>query len=173
MPIQWRWGEPGWGFSHTPLYIPNPRDEHDVASHIFGHTVTGAGLSLAARLYAGSWPAGGHLSQLYRALLSPAVLGSSRNIPPVTAWDDTMFALSVYSEPFRFVGRAMSKVAVPLAIADIAYQTYSDPSDNPITRGYEASPISLFFGDHLFQQHGFAGGMNQGLENVKKNLHLA
>ncbi len=71
------------------------------------------------------------------------------------------------------VFRNLGKVAVPLMIADIAYQTYSDPTDNPLTRGYEASPISLFFGDHLFQQHGIRGGMAQGFENVKKNLHLA
>ncbi len=171
MPIEWRWGEPGWGFSHTPLYIPNLHDEDDVVSHIFGHAVTGAGLSIAARLYAGSWPAGGHLSQLYRAILSPAHIGSA--YAGTNAFQDTMFALSVYSEPFQYAGRLMSKAAVPLAIADIGYQTYSDPSDNPFTRGYEASPISLFFGDHLFQQHGIRGGMEQGFENVMMNFHLA
>ncbi len=94
------------------------------------------------------------------------------HVSPMKIWlDGTSLTRVLLQDAGVF--RAMSKVAVPLAIADIAYQTYSDPSDNPITRGYEASPISLFFGDHLFQQHGFAGGMNQGLENVKKNLHLA
>ncbi len=161
----------GWGIEHTPFYIPDPRDSHELVETSVSHALWGLAIYGAAGAYSGIWPGPGHLGTLYHAFLSRQHIGSA--VMGTNAFDDTMYALSVYSEPFRYAGRVMSKVAVPLAIADIAYQTYSDPSDNPFTRGYEASPISLFFGDHLFQQHGIRGGMDQGFENLKKNFHLA
>ncbi len=161
----------GWGIQHTPFYIPDPRDPYDLAGTAVSHSFyAGATYGLAWAL-AGVRPGPGYFTTLYYAFFSRQHIGSA--VAGTNAFDDTMYALSVYSEPFQYAGRVMSKVAVPLAIADIAYQTYSDPSDNPFTRGYEASPISLFFGDHLFQQHGIRGGMDQGFENLKKNFHLA
>jgi hypothetical protein len=161
----------GWGIEHTPFYIPDPRDPYDLAETSVSHALWGFATYGAAGAYSGIWPGPGHFGSMYYAFFSRKHVGAA--YAGANAFDDTMFALSVYSEPFRFVGRALSKVAVPLAIVDIGYQTYSDPSDNPFTRGYEASPISLFFGDHLVQQHGIRGGIDQGFENLKKNFHLA
>ncbi len=161
----------GWGVQHTPFYIPDPRDPYDLAETAVSHALWSGAIYGSAWAFSGLRPGPGHFGTLYHAFLSRQHVGAA--YAGTNAFDDTMFALSVYSEPFRYVGRAMSKVAVPLAIADIAYQTYSDPTDNPFTRGYEASPVSLLFGDHLFQQHGIRGGMAQGFENLKKNFHLA
>jgi hypothetical protein len=106
----------GWGLKHSPLYVPDPRDPHDLAETAVGHAVTGGGMSLALRAYAGSWPAGGHLAQMYRALLSPAHIGS--RAMGTNALADTVYALRVYSEPFRYVGRiGSSAAAIPLAAA--------------------------------------------------------
>ncbi len=161
----------GWGIEYTPFYIPDPRNPEDLRDAAFEHFLYQVGTTAFVYAYTGLRPGPGHAGILYHAYLSKEHVGAA--YAGTNSFDDTMYALSVYSKPFRTAARVAAKVAVPLGIADIAYQTYSDPSDNPFTRGYEASPISLFFGDHLFQQHGFAGGMNQGLENVKKNLHLA
>ena len=161
----------GWGVRHTPFYVPDPRQPRELASSSLEHALFSGATFGVARALTGQSPGPGHLGIMYRAFLSRKHVGAA--YAGTNAFDDTMFALSVYSEPFRSVGRVMSKVAVPLAVADIAYQTYSDPSDNPFTRAYEASVISLFFGDHLFQQHGIRGGIEQGFENLSKNLHLA
>ncbi len=160
----------GWGIQHTPFYIPDPRDPYDLAATSVSHSLYSGAIYASTWALTGANPGPGHLGSLYMSFFSRQHVGAA--YAGTNAFDDTMFALSVISEPFRTVGRVASKVAVPLAIADIAYQTYSDPSDNPFTRGYEASPISLFFGDHLFQEHGIRGGMDQGFENLKKNFHL-
>lgn len=160
----------GWGVEHTPFYIPDLRDPDDIQDAVFEHFLYQVGTTAFVYAYTGLHPGPGHAGVLWHAFLSKEHVGAA--YAGTNSFDDTMYALSVYSKPFQVVGRVMSKVAVPLAIADIGYQTYSDPSDNPFTRGYEASPISLFFGDHLFQQHGIRGGMAQGFENLKKNFHL-
>ncbi len=132
MAIEWRWGDPGWGFSHTPLYIPDFRDEDDVFQHITGHIITGAGLSVAARLYAGSWPAGGYLAQFYRALLSPAHIGSVTS--GTNAFADTMYALRVYSTPFQYLASAAAiPVAAGIGIAS-AIELHQDSSTLDMTR---------------------------------------
>ncbi len=161
----------GWGIEHTPFYIPDPRKPEDLKDAAFEHFLYQSATTALVYAYSGLRPGPGHAGVLYHAYFSRQHVGAA--YAGTNAFDDTMFALSVYSEPFQYVGRVMSKIAVPIAVADIAVQTYSDPTDNPFTRGYEASPISLFFGDHLFQQHGIRGGMYQGIENVKKNFHLA
>ena len=161
----------GWGIEHTPFYIPDPREPEDLKNAAFEHFLFQAATTGLVYAYSGLRPGPGHAGILYHAFFSRQHVGAA--YAGTNAFDDTMYALSVYSEPFQYVGRVMSKIAVPIAVADIAIQTYSDPSDNPFTRGYEASPISLFFGDHLFQQHGIRGGMEQGFENLKKNFHLA
>ncbi len=161
----------GWGFEHTPLYIPDPRDPDDLKDAAIEHFLYQLGSTALIYGYTGLRPGPGHAGILYHAFLSKEHVGAA--YAGTNAFDDTMFALSVYSQPFRTVGRVMSKIAVPIAAADVALQTISNPSDNPFTRGYEASPISLLFGDHLFQQHGIRGGIHQGFENVKKNFHLA
>ncbi len=161
----------GWGIEHTPFYIPDPRDPHDLAETSVSHALWSLAIYGAAGAYAGVWPGPGHLGTLYHAFSSRQHIGAA--YAGTNAFDDTMFALSVYSEPFRAVGRVASKVAVPLAIADIAYQTYSDPSDNPFTRAWQASPTSFLFGDHYWQQHGVQEGTRVAFSEMAKNFHLA
>ncbi len=59
-----------------------------------------------------------------------------------------------------------------MAAAAITLDVIANPEDNVITRAYEASVLSLFFGDHLFQQHGIRGGLEQGYENLLKNFRV-
>ncbi len=161
----------GWGIQHTPFYIPDPRDPYDLAGTVVSHSFYGGASYAAAWALAGTRPGPGHLTTLYYAFFSRQHIGAA--YAGTNAFDDTMYALSVVSEPFRVVGRVASKVAVPLAIADIAYQTYSDPSDNPFTRGWQASPTSFLFGDHYWQQHGVQQGTRVAFSEMAKNFHLA
>ena len=117
---------------------------------------------------------GDHLVAMSGWIFASAVHAyrTGKVITPFAAMTDGLQIMRYVAQDAGVFGK-LGKVAVPLMIADIAHQTYSDPTDNPLTRGYEASPVSLLFGDHLFQQHGFRGGMAQGFENLKKNFHLA
>ena len=60
---------------------------------------------------------------------------------------------------------------IPIAAAvGIAYDTVRNPTDNPITRAWEASPTAFLFGDHLWQKHGIKEGTRVGLSNLAKNF---
>lgn len=102
----------GWGIPHTPLYIPDPRDPRDVAETALSHVVYGGLVWAGASAVAGVSAGPGHLGILYRAFLSPAHIGAS--YAGSSALADTMYAMSVYAEPFV----AAARVVVPtLAVA--------------------------------------------------------
>ena len=94
----------GWGYQHTPFYIPDPRDPYDVAESVVTHAAYGFASWSIAYALGGSNPGPGHLGTLYRAFLSPAHVGAS--YAGTNAFDDTMFALRTYARPFGVVARA-------------------------------------------------------------------
>ncbi len=161
----------GWGIEHTPFYIPDPRQPEDLKNAAFEHFLFQAATTGLVYAYSGLRPGPGHVGILYHAFFSRQHVGAA--YAGTNAFDDTMFALSVYSEPFQHVGRVMSKIAVPIAVADVAVQTISDPSDNPFTRGWQASPTAFLFGDHYWQQHGVQEGTRVAFSEMAKNFHLA
>ena len=106
----------GVGYKHTPAYIPDPRDPADMFETAISHAAYGAATWAAASLVAGSSAGPGHMGIMARAFFSPMHVGSATM--GTNALADTMYALRVYSEPFRFVGRiGSSAAAIPLAAA--------------------------------------------------------
>jgi len=131
----------GWGYQHTPFYVPDPRDPYDVAETAVSHTAWGfASWSLAYAL-TGSNPGPGHLGTLYRAFFSPVHLGSASNVPPVSAWDDTMFALRTYARPFGVVAQASIPFVV-LAGALVAVKKANEFEQQLASQGM-VSPYQL------------------------------
>ncbi len=100
----------GWGYQHTPFYIPDPRDPYDVAETVVSHVAWGFGSWSIAYALTGSNPGPGYLGTLYRAFLSRAHVGAA--YAGTNAFDDTMFALRVYGTPFRIAARVLSPAAV-------------------------------------------------------------
>ena len=124
----------GWGYQHTPFYIPDPRDPYDLVETGVSHTAWGFASWSIAYAITGSNPGPGHLGTLYRAFFSRAHLGAS--YAGTNAFADTMFAIKVYSEPFVAVARFTTNVAGYLAVpavivggsAYIAHKIHTDPS---------------------------------------------
>ncbi len=104
----------GVGWKHTPLYLPDPRDPEDVAEAALSHAVYGGIVWAGASLVTGTWAGPGHLGILARAFFSPAHVGAS--YAGTNALADTMFAMRVYSTPFRAAARFVAPVAIPLAL---------------------------------------------------------
>ncbi len=124
----------GWGYQHTPFYVPDPRDPYDLAETAVSHAAWGfASWSLAYAL-TGSNPGPGHLGTLYRAFLSRAHLGAA--YAGTNAFDDTMFALRTYARPITvpigYVAPALPLLAGAAVVlggsAYIAHKIQTDPS---------------------------------------------
>ncbi len=64
-------------------------------------------------------------------------------------------------------GRRVVPVA---AAAGIVYDTVTNPTDNPFTRGWHASPTAFLFGDHYWQQHGVQEGTRVAFSEMAKNF---
>ena len=141
----------GWGYQHTPFYIPDPRDPYDLAESAVTHSAYGFGAWSLAYALGGSNPGPGYLGTLYRAFFSPVHLGSVRNVPPLSAWDDTMFALRVYSTPLRYVARVLAPVGAAVMVHDLV-EGYVRTSDemggfaSPSSSGVGLSPGSHDYG---------------------------
>lgn len=106
----------GWGIKHTPAYIPDPRDPVDIAETTISHAVFGTVTWAGASLIAGANAGPGHLGIMGRALFSPAHVGAAG--AGTNALADTVYALRIYSTPFRIATRAVgSAAAIPLAAA--------------------------------------------------------
>ncbi len=139
----------GWGYQHTPFYIPDPTDPYDLAETAVSHAAWGFATWSLAYAVTGSNPGPGHLGTLYRAFFSKAHVGAS--YAGTNAFDDTMFALRVYGTPFRIA----AKVLAPVAAATMAYdlvQGYVRTSDemggfaSPSSSGVGLSPGSHDYG---------------------------
>ncbi len=109
----------GWGFKHTPFYVPDPTDPHDVFETAISHTIWGGAVTGAAWAFSGSYPGPGHVGTLYRAFLSPTHVGAS--YAGTSALDDTLFALRVYSEPLRAAARFAAPVLIPSLMLGSVY----------------------------------------------------
>lgn len=106
----------GWGYKHTPAYIPDPRDPSDMVETAISHAVYGTATWAAASLLVGQSAGPGHLGLMARALFSPAHVGAAG--AGTNALADTMYAMRIYSTPFRIAARAAgSTAAIPLAAA--------------------------------------------------------
>jgi len=103
----------GVGWKHTPLYLPDPRDPEDVAEAALSHAIYGGVVWLGASAVAGTWAGPGHLGILYHAFFSPTNVGATAG---TNALADTMFAMRVYSTPFRYAARLIAPIAIPLAL---------------------------------------------------------
>ncbi len=109
----------GWGIKHTPFYVPDPTDSHDVFETAISHTLWGGAVTGTAWALSGSYPGPGHVGTLYRAFFSPAHVGSVAM--GTNAFDDTMFALRVYSEPLRAAVRFSAPVLIPTLMLGSVY----------------------------------------------------
>ncbi len=109
----------GWGVQHTPFYLPDPTDPHDLVETAISHTLWGGAITGAAWALSGSYPGPGHLGTLYRAFLSPVHVGAS--YAGTSAFDDTMYALRVYSEPLRAAARFSAPILIPSLMLGSVY----------------------------------------------------
>jgi len=109
-----------YGFRHTPLYFPDFSDPSDVALSFVSHAAYAYGARAAALAYSGAWPGPGHGGIIYEALFSPAVQrgGSS-------ALSETMYAMRVYSTPFRAVARFLGPVGLAVWFGSELYANRS------------------------------------------------
>ncbi len=131
----------GWGYQHTPFYIPDPRDPYDLAETAVTHTLYGGAAYAGAWALSGSYPGPGHLGTLWNAFGSRAHVGAS--YAGTNAFDDTMFALRVYGTPFRIAARALAPVAIvssAMLLGDVINYFASTPKDAPIP----ASTLAYF-----------------------------
>ncbi len=101
----------GWGVQHTPFYIPDPRDPHDLVETGISHSLWSAAIYGAAWAYTGAYPGPGHLGTMYSAFFSRQPVGAAG--AGATAFDDTMYAMRVYSTPFRAAARFAAPVLIP------------------------------------------------------------
>lgn len=112
----------GWGYKHTPAYIPDPRDPSDMVETAISHAVYGTATWAAASLLVGQSAGPGHLGLMARALFSPAHVGAAG--AGTNALADTVYAMRVYSTPFRIAARASAPLVAAAGIAGIvALQT--------------------------------------------------
>ncbi len=158
----------GWGVQHTPFYVPDPRDPYDLSETAVSHALWSGAIYGAAWAYSGIPPGPGHFTTMHYAFTSRQHVGAA--YAGTNAFDDTMYALSVYSKPFRTAARVAAKVAVPLGLADVAYDVVTNPTDNYITRAWYASPTAFLFGDHYWQQHGIKEGTRVAFSEMGKNF---
>ncbi len=102
----------------------------DLARVVFEHAVGSAVAWTAASAYGGSPAHGGIASTAYRALFSSAHVGSAT--AGTNALADTVYAMSVYAEPFAVAARFAAVASVPVVIvggsAFIAHKIQTDPS---------------------------------------------
>ena len=102
----------------------------DIQRVVFEHAMLGATSWVAASVYGGAPAHGGVASTIYRAFLSPAHVGSAT--AGTSALADTVYAMSVYAEPFAVAARFLSLASVPVVIvggsALIAHKIRTDPS---------------------------------------------
>ncbi len=139
----------GWGYQHTPFYIPDPTDPYDLAETAVTHTLYGGAAYAGAWALSGSYPGPGHLGTLWNAFGSRAHVGAS--YMGTNAFDDTMFALRVYGTPFRIAARALAPVAAAIMVHDLV-EGYVRTSDemggfaSPSSSGVGLSPGSHDYG---------------------------
>ena len=149
----------GWGISHTPAYVPDPRDPQDMAETAVSHVIWGGATWAAASLYAGTAAGPGHLGLLYHAFFSPTHVGAS--YAGTNALADTVYAMRVYSTPFRIAARASAPFVAAAGIAGIvalqteAMQDFSAQEQVQILTGV-ATPSSSTR-HKLFVASGFGG----------------
>ena len=102
----------------------------DYRRFLIEHAAASSLVWVAASAYGGSPAHGGIASTMYRAFFSPAHVGSAT--AGTSAMADTIYAMSVYAEPFVAAGRLLSYAAVPAIIvggsAFIAHKVQTDPS---------------------------------------------
>lgn len=114
------------------LPIPNPfafpDSPEQLVSDLLLHGAIGMGTAVGVGLYTGAWAGPGTLGTIAYALFDTAPLGASG----VVAFEETMFALSVYAEPFVAVGNVVAPLVAPLALiagtAYVAHKIQTDPS---------------------------------------------
>ncbi len=107
----------GWGYQHTPFYIPDPTDPYDVAETAVSHAAWAGASWAAAYAISGVNPGPGHLGILYRSFLSRAHVGAA--YAGTNAFDDTMFALRVYGTPFRIAARVLAPLSAVVTVAEV------------------------------------------------------
>ena len=129
----------GWGYQHTPFYIPDPRDPYDVAETAISHAAWGLGSWSIAYALTGSNPGPGYLGTLYRAFLSPAHVGAS--YAGTNAFDDTMFALQVYSQPLRVAARVAVPLSTLITVAEVG-RSLQGSKEGSLQHHYESSRIA-------------------------------
>ncbi len=82
------------------------------------HAGIGAGTVIGVYAYTGLYAGPGHAGIVYHALFSRAVVGSTvGGLQGSVALTDTMYAMSVYVEPFVAAARFVAPVVVPLTAA--------------------------------------------------------
>ncbi len=112
-------------------------------------------------------------------IVGPWIGYASGNYLP-TFSEESMIATTAQSAAIASVGAtarfgaaafiAGRRVVAPIAAVGIGYDVVTNPSDNPITRGWHASPTAFLFGDHYFQQHGIKKGTRVAFSNMAKNF---
>lgn len=129
----------GWGYQHTPFYIPDPRDPYDLAETAVTHLLYGAASYGLAWALSGSYPGPGHLGTLWNAFGSRAHVGAA--YAGTNAFDDTMFALRVYSQPLRVAARVAVPLSTLVTVAQVG-RSLQGTKEGSLQHYYESSRIS-------------------------------
>ncbi len=105
-----------------PSLLPGvPHSKEQALSDFLLHAGLSAGTVIGVYAYTGMHPGPGHAGIIYRALFSRAVVGSTvGGLEGSVALTDTMYALSVYAEPFVAAVRFVTPYALAVGISTLA-----------------------------------------------------
>ena len=99
----------------NPLGIPDT-PEQAMSDFLFSTAISGGAMGLAW-VITGSYPGPGPVGTVMRAFFSPAHVGAS--YAGASALDDTLFALRVYSEPFRLAARVLGPIGMGITAMQV------------------------------------------------------
>ena len=113
-----------------PTLLPGiPETKEQALSDFMLHAGIAAGTAIGVYVYTGMYAGPGHMGILYHAFFSPAAVGA-RGAGTV-ALADTVYAGSVYAEPFVAAARFAARWSLPVFAVYGFYTAATDPTPSP------------------------------------------
>jgi hypothetical protein len=116
-----------------PSIMPGiPETKEQALSDFLLHAGIGAGTVIGVYAYTGLLPGPGHAGIIYRALFSRAVVGSTvGGLQGSVALTETIYAGSVYAEPFVAAVRFIGRWSLPAIAVTSFYIAATDKTPSP------------------------------------------
>ena len=112
-----------------PSFMPGiPETKEQALSDFMLHAGIAAGTAIGVYAYTGLYAGPGHMGILYHAFFSPAHVGGRAG---TVALLDTIYAGSVYAEPFVAGARFIGRWSLPAFAVTLFYIAATDKTPSP------------------------------------------